>query len=164
MSNKADNIDSVIERLKAKQIQSLEKALENDPEYNKMKEFIDKNPELKMKYLSTLAQNQSQHNPILLTSNGEFGEINSLTTKHVHIKGSRGWSEVKSNPTRGSDYSNSVRNSRSKAMALDDKTRKEYFHNLKVIKKLQQDKKKRNKIIEYFENQKMLKERELDLK
>ena len=164
MGYKGKDIDSVIERIKNKQIQALEKALENDPEYNQMKDFLEKNPELKMKYLSTLALNKSQINPIPMNNILDVQEHNSLTAKNNQAKGSRGWSEVKSNPTRGSDYSNSVRNSRYKAMGLDDKTKKEYFNNLKVIKKLQQDKKKRNKIIEYFDNQKVLKERELDLK
>ena len=164
MGYEAKDVDPIIDKIKISQIQTLEKALENDPEYMKMKQFLEKNPELKMKYLSTLALNRSQLSPIPHENNLEVGEYNSMTTKHKQVKGSRGWSEIKSNPTRGSQYSNSVRNSRYKAMGLDENSKKEYFHNLKVIKKLQQEKKKRNKIIEYFDNQKILKEREIELK
>lgn len=119
---------------------------------------MEEHPEEKDKYLQTIA---AKLNP-KLTPMHEIAEFdlkdhNSFTVKHKG-KGSRGWSEVKSNPTNGSHYSNSVRHSRYRAMGLDEHSKKDYFRNLKVIKKLQNEKKKREKVMQYFGNKSLLKQ------
>lgn len=137
----------------------LEKEIENEPEYGEIKHILEKDPEMKLKYIKELALKRSQMSPLPRGETFVTNEYSSFTSKNKP-KGSRGWSEVKSNPTGGSEYSFSVTNHRYKLLGLDDNSRKEYFHNLKVIKKLQQEKKKREKLVEFVESQKTAKERE----
>lgn len=158
LAPKTVDLEHVIQQENEKYLKTLEKTLQNEPEYEEIKHYIDQHPDEKEKYLQTIALKYNPKlTPVKPVSDFELKEYNSFTSKHAG-KGSRGWSEVKSNPTHDSHYSSSVRHSRYRAMGLNDQSKKDYFRNLRVIKKLQNEKKKREKVMQYFGNKTLLKQ------
>ena len=103
-----------------------------------------------MEYLSNLAMKYNKIAPLSKSNVLEMSGYSNFTAKNQSLEHSRIWSELRSSPTKGSIYSTSVRNNRFKAMGLNEETKNEYFKNLKIINKLQFEKKKREKIIRYF--------------
>ena len=157
MGDQTADLDQLITKETEKYLKALEKTLQNDPEYEEIQNFIKEHPDQKIQYLKTIGLKYSQVAPLPKEVLEDLNGYNSFTTKHKE-RGGRGWSEVKSNPARGSHYSNSVRHSRYKAMGLDEMSKKEFFQNLRVIKKLQNEKKKREKVIEYLDQKHVLKQ------
>ena len=151
------DVDLIVEEEYQRQIKHIEKTLEKDSEF---KNLVLTNPELKQQYINNLVMKKSY---AIHPDSSDFSgldEYSTLTVKHTTNKASRGWSEVKSNPNHSSHYSSSVRNSRYRAMGLDENSKKDYLENLKKIKKLQKEKKKRAQILEYFGKKAELKYKE----
>jgi len=148
MGNGSIDIEEVLEKENKHILKTLEKTLQFEPEYLEIKDSLEKDPKLKIQLLQTIALKYNKINPISSSNLLELSEHNSFSAKH-NSGAKRGWSEVKSNPTGSSNYSSSVRNSRYHN-GLDEESKREYFHNLKVIKKLQKEKKKREKVMQYY--------------
>lgn len=149
-------VESVIKIEHEKQIKALEKQFEHDQEYVDMKEFLSNKPDMKEEFLRNLAIKRLNKSPIL-----ERPLVNehSTTTSQYNMKMNKEFSDIKSTLTKGSYYSASVRNGRYKS-DLDESGKKEYQKNLKVIKRLQNEKKKREQVIQYLDNKKLLKDKE----
>jgi len=142
------DIAQILEKENKLMLKTLERTLQYEPEYLEIKDSLDKDPQMKIQLLQTIALKYNKISPISSSNLLELNEHNSFTTKNS--KGAkRGWSEAKSSITGISNYSSSVRNSKYHN-GLDEESKKEYFHNLKVIKKLQKEKKKREKVMQYY--------------
>lgn len=90
--------------------------------------------------MKNVALKYSKDTPFPRSNILDMSDYNSFTTKNKSLAGSRGWSEMRSN-NGASSMSSSVRHDRYKLMGLDERGRASYFKNLKVIKKLQKEKK-----------------------
>ena len=139
-----------------KALKSLEKQFEHDPDFIEMKEHFKEHPELKDDYIKNLAAKRLISN-FVIDPACTFSDEHTMVSQHTS-KANQDFSDLKSNFTKGSYYSGSVRNGRYR-QDLDDDQRKEYYKNLKVIKRLQQEKKKREKVLLYFENKQIEKVR-----
>jgi hypothetical protein len=132
MGVETKNIEEVIAEEKIKFIRSLEKSLQNEPEYKEIKEYLENDHDKKMQYLQTVALKYTKAHELPVANTLELNEYNSYTSKHREMIGGQ-WSEAKSNPTGVSYYSSSVRNSRYKHFALGEDSKKQHLENLKVI-------------------------------
>lgn len=153
MGTESQGLYDIINKEHLKEVKLLEKTLQYDPEYKKIQPLIDAHPEKKLHFLQTIVlkyiKEPRLENPDYL-GNSEYP---NMTSKNHSIDGSRGWSEVRTNNQKLTGFSSSVRNSRYKAVEVEDK--RDYFNNLKIIKKLQLEKKKREKIMNYVENKQL---------
>lgn len=111
------SIEEVIAQEKMKFIKALEKSLQNEPDYKEIKEYLENDPDKKLKYLQTVALKYTKAQELPVANTLELNEYNSYTSKNREMIGGQ-WSDVKSSPARVSNYSSSVRNSRYKHFAL----------------------------------------------
>jgi hypothetical protein len=155
-TGEAVDLDEMIAKETEKYIKQLEKAVEHEPEYAEFKPLIEQDPEKKMKLLQNIALKYNKNPDVLSKSGLELPDYTTYTSKHKSAMDTRGWSEVRSSNSQG--ISSSVRHSRYKAMGFDPSNKDDYFRNLKIIKKLQGEKKQREKVMKYIHTQEIIKQ------
>jgi hypothetical protein len=146
------DLSEVINKEYEKQVKHLEKTFQNDPEYKQIQQLIVDHPEQKLYYLQTIASKYTKELTLDSPDYLSVNERSNIVNKHHSIDASQGWSEAKSNNFKLTGFPNSVRNSR---YAKDDISKSGHSSNLRIIKKLHLEKKKREKVMQYVEEKQL---------